>query len=145
MSQGQNDVLKSWPAKGVRAQVPPQTGIEVEIKEKPYGNPESTDEFTVIRHLVNFEVVDKQTNNPVESFAPPMRITACYTQSDVDAAGGVNKLKLAAWDGKKWRNLPITCIDRDDCPCPFADAGFIGAAEVLITARWADPPVAWGG
>jgi hypothetical protein len=144
MSEEQNSASKSWQAKGVRARVPEQAGIEVEINEKPYGDPGSTSDFTVIRHLVNFEVVDKKTKNPVESFSPPMRLTVCYTQDDVDGAGDVNKLKLAAWDGKKWRNLPITCIGRDDCPCPFTGAGFVGAAEVLITARWADPPVAWG-
>jgi hypothetical protein len=88
--------------------------------------------------------VVKGTTNPVDGFNPPMRLTVCYTQDDVNSAGGVHKLKLAAWDGQKWRNLPITCIGRDDCPCPFAEAGFIGGAEVLITARWADPPVAWG-
>ena len=54
--------------------------------------------------------------------------------------GGVNKLKLAAWNGKKWQILPQRPTDE----CPFPGQGFIGAVEVLITRPWSDPPVGWG-
>lgn len=142
MSPQGNENSKDWKAVGVRAHVPAQkSGIEVEIVEKDYGDPPDTPEFTVIRRLVNFEVVQKGTSNPVGRFAPPLRITACYTQADADAAGGENKLRLGAWDktAGKWRILPHRPIG----DCPFTGAGFIGAVEVLWTDKWADPSVAW--
>lgn len=129
---------KVWTEKGVKVDVPE---ANAEIKEKAYGNPTSTGSFTVIRHLVNFEVVVKGTSNPVNGFPAnkPMTITVCYTDDDAEAAGGENKLKLAMWDGEDWKNIPITKA----AACPFA--GFAGAYEAKITSRWADPSIAWGG
>ena len=129
-------VSKEWPDKGMKAVVPDDNA---EINVKAFGDVGSTSDFTIIRKLVNFEVVVKGTKNPVDAFAPPMTITACYTEADASAAGGANKLKLGMWDGSSWKNIPIKSIDS----CPFE--GFAGAYEAKITARWADPPVAWGG
>ena len=133
-------VSKEWSKKGVKAIVPDD---DAEINTKPYGNPVSKGNFTVIRDLVNFEVVNKHTKKPVSGFptSKPMVITVCYTEADATAAGGANKLKLAMWDDKSedWKNIPINKADS----CPFED--FAGAYEAKITSRWADPPVAWGG
>jgi hypothetical protein len=128
-------VKKEWSDKGVKAVVPDNNA---QIRPKDFGNPGSTGNFSVIRQLVNFEVVVSGTNNPVDGFSPPMVITVCYKAEDAASAGGANKLKLGMWDGSDWKNIPITKIDS----CPFA--GFEGAFEAKITARWADPPVAWG-
>ena len=128
--------VKEWSNKGVKAEV---DDVNAEINEKDFGSPGSTGDFTVIRELVNFEVVNRNTKKPVEGFSPPMVITVCYTADDAAAAGGANRLKLGMWDGSAWKNIPIKAADS----CPFS--GFAGAVEAKITARWADPPIAWGG
>ena len=92
----------------------------------------------MIRALVDFEL---PASPNVETLTQPARLTVCYKQSDANAAGGANKLKLGAWDGKKWRILPRNRT----VPNPFPDQDFAGAVEVLLTKPWADPPVAWGG
>ena len=129
-------VSKEWKDKGVKAEVPDN---DAEINTKPYGDPGSTSNFNVIRELVNFEVVHKETKKPLKELRPPMTITVCYTSKDAEDAGGDNKLKLGMWDGSDWKNIPITKA----ASCPFE--GFAGAYEAKITARWADPAVAWGG
>lgn len=136
------------PNEGVRLYVPSQPGIAVQPRlenydtvpgNKPgYASPKSTSDFTVIRALVSFEVL---ANPNVNTFTKPARLTVCYKQSDVDAARGKKKLKLGAWDGKKWRILP----QNRSVDCPFPGKDFVGAVEVLLTRPWADPPVAWGG
>lgn len=135
------------PNEGVRLHVPPQPGLTVEARledydaparrKQNYQIPRDTAEFRVIRTLVSFEVM---ASEPVDGFTRPGKLTVCYKQSDVDAAGGVNKLKLAAWNGKKWQILPQRPTDE----CPFPGQDFAGAVEVLITRPWSDPPVAWG-
>jgi hypothetical protein len=131
---------REWSAEGVKAFVDDDDAL---INPKPYGNPVSTDHFTVIRHLVNFEVVNKHTNVPVNGFpaSKPLVITVCFLASDAEAAGGANKLKLAMWDDKTkdWKNIPINRVS----DCPFEN--FAGAYEARITSRWADPPISWGG
>jgi hypothetical protein len=136
------------PNEGVRLHVPSQPGITVAPRlenydtgagqKAGYTSPRTTSEFTVIRALVNFEL---PASPDVETFTKPATLTVCYKQSDIDAAGDKNKLKLGAWDGNKWRILPKNrAVD-----CPFPGKGFVGAVEVLLPKPWADPPVAWGG
>lgn len=145
-SQSTSDPIDR-PNEGVRLHVPPQPGLTVEARLEDYDAPErrktnfnsprDTADFSVIRALVSFEVV---ASSPVDRFTKPGKLTVCYKQSDVDTAGGANKLKLAAWNGKKWQILP----QRPSDECPFPDQDFVGAVEVLITRPWADPPLAWG-
>lgn len=136
------------PNEGVRLYVPSQPGVTVNARldnydsqagqKAGYNSPSTTPEFSVIRALVDFEL---PASPDVDTFNQPARLTVCYKQSDADAAGGANKLKLGAWDGQRWRILPQNrAVD-----CPFPGKGFIGAVEVLLTKPWADPPVAWGG
>jgi hypothetical protein len=146
MTDQNNGQTVERPDEGVRLYVPSQPGISVQPKledyntapaNKPgYKSPESTSDFTVIRALVSFEVLASPN---VDTFTKPAKLTVCYKQSDVNAAGG--KLKLGAWDGNKWRILP----QNRSVDCPFPGQGFAGAVEVLLTRPWADPPVAWGG
>jgi hypothetical protein len=148
MSAQDNGQTVERPSEGVRLYVPSQPGISVQPKledyntvpgNKPgYKSPKSTSDFTVIRALVSFEVLASPN---VNSFTKPARLTVCYKQSDVNAAGSEQKLKLGTWDGNKWRILP----QNRSVDCPFPGEDFVGAVEVLLTRPWADPPVAWGG
>lgn len=123
---------KEWSDKGLKVTVDVDNAA---ITDKDIGDPQSTNTFTVIRALVNFEVKVGNQNPSV-----PLTFVACYTADDATAAGGPNKLKLAWWDKKTndWKNIPITrSVD-----CPYS--GYEGAYEAKITARWPDPAVAWG-
>jgi hypothetical protein len=129
---------KVWPAIGLRAEVPPQVEAEVEIREYP----PDTATAIVVRHLVNFEVVHKGTDDPVESFDPPMKITACYTQEDLDKVGGdPEKLDLSYWDKATpdWTVLE----PKQKVSCPVEHGDCMGVVEVEISHQWGDPPVAW--
>jgi len=147
MAQQDTGQTVDRPDEGVRLYVPSQPGLSVEPRlldydtpagqKSGYTSPRATTGFKVIRALVNFEVL---ASPHVEAFTRPATLTVCYRQSDIDAAEGKNKLKLGAWNGKKWMTLPQNrAVD-----CPFPGKGFVGAVEVLLTRPWADPPVAWG-
>lgn len=125
---------KEWSDKGVKIEVDDD---QAEISEKEYGDPPAPSNFNIVRRLVNFEVKVGNQNKSV-----PTTFIACYTADDASAAGGANKLKLVMWspDQSDWKNIPIT----RSVPIPPGFSGFSGAYEAKITARWPDPPVAWG-
>ncbi|MGD2078240.1 MAG: hypothetical protein PVH18_07650 [Chloroflexota bacterium] len=123
---------KEWSDKGVKVTVDDDKAV---ITDKDYGNPSSTGSFQLIRKLVNFEVSVDGDHPSV-----PVTFIVCYTADDASQAGGANKLKLGMWDARTsdWKNIPLT----RSVSCPYT--GFEGAYEAKITARWPDPPVAWG-
>ncbi|MFN2224036.1 MAG: hypothetical protein PVH65_09415 [Chloroflexota bacterium] len=125
---------KDWNSEGVRIEVDDD---QAEISSKAYGDPPPPSNFKIIRKLINFEVKVSGENKQV-----PTTFVACYTAADASAAGGANKLKLVMWspDQNNWKNIPIT----KSVPVPAGFSGFAGAFEAKITARWPDPPVAWG-
>lgn len=126
---------KEWSSKGVKIEV---DNDQAKITDKDYGSPPSPSNFTIIRQLVNFQVkVDGEYKSV------PITFIACYTAEDASTAGGANKLKLVMWnpDQNDWKNIPIT----RSVPVPSGFSGFAGAFEAKITARWPDPPIAWGG
>jgi hypothetical protein len=126
---------KEWKNEGVRIEV---DADQVEINDKAYGSPPAPGNFTIIRPLVNFEVKVGGQHASV-----PITFVACYKATDASQAGGANKLKLVMWspDHNDWKNIPLT--KSVDPPAGFE--GFEGAFEAKITARWPDPPIAWGG
>jgi hypothetical protein len=126
---------KEWSGKGLKIEVDDD---DAEITEKEYGNPPAPGNFKIIRELVNFEVRVGNENKPV-----PTTFIACFTAADASEAGGANRLKLVMWNPNQndWKNIPIT----KSVPIPAGFSGFAGAFEAKITARWPDPPVAWGG
>ncbi len=126
--------IKDWSDKGVRLEVDDDQAV---ITDKDYGNPPLPNNFKIIRPLVNFEVKVGNDNKSV-----PTTFIACYTAADASAAGGSNRLKLVMWnpDQNDWKNIPIT----KSVPVPDGFSGFAGAYEAKITARWPDPPIAWG-
>lgn len=124
-----------WSREGVRIIVDDD---QAKIIDKAYGSPPSPSNLKIVRELVNFEVTVGGENKQV-----PITFIACYTAADASAAGGANKLKLIMWspDQNDWKNIPIT----KSVPIPDGFEDFAGAYEAKITARWPDPPVAWGG
>jgi len=126
---------KEWSSEGVWLEVDDD---QAEITGKNYGSPPSPTSFNIIRPLVNFQV---KVNGEFKSV--PTTFIACYKSSDAAAAGGANKLKLVMWspDQNDWKNIPIT----KSVAIPAGFSGFAGAFEAKITARWPDPPIAWGG
>lgn len=133
---------------GVHVFVPLQeSGVSVTINMKDYVDPpDEPPIFTVVRHLrnSNFQVLDGN-NNPVQVFAPPMEITICYTQKDIDEAQNAERpqkrLKLGVWINDKWWILPTL---GKPVECPHGDQYHLGAYKAIITGRWADPELAWG-
>jgi hypothetical protein len=132
MAQQETGQTVDRPNEGVRLYVPSQPGITVNPRldnydsqagqKTGYSSPSTTSDFTVIRALVDFEL---PASPNVETFTKPARLTVCYKQSDANAAGGADKLKLGAWDGKKWRILPRNRA----VPNPFPSQDFAGAVE----------------
>lgn len=141
MNKNRN-VTRDWPDNGIHVNVPAQRmNVDPDIREKPYAVPPKGPNFVVIRHIGNFRVKDANTGDPIEIFDPPLEITVCYTDKDIEKAEGLEHLKLGAWINSRWWILPIT---NKNAECPFKNTNYVGACKVLITGRWADPEVAWG-
>ncbi|MBI3538436.1 MAG: hypothetical protein HY070_12880 [Chloroflexi bacterium] len=58
----------------------------------------------IIRVIINVVVTD-ENNKIVSDFAPPLTMTAKYTEQDASKAKGAANLKLLMYDGKVWSNL----------------------------------------
>ena len=135
---------KVWKSLGVTADV---AEVHTEIIKKPYGdpirqNPAGKKKFKVVRNLVNFEVLDKTTRSPAHN--PTLTMTVCYKQQDVNAAGGIENLKLGVYLNGEWDYL-WEWKQNDPNMVECSEPGFVGAVVVRLKRKWADPAIGWGG
>ncbi|MGB3712960.1 MAG: hypothetical protein WA996_00870 [Candidatus Promineifilaceae bacterium] len=134
---------KDWYEKGVRAFVPSQESkVDADIHEKDYESRPNQPHFTMVRELVNFEVVNANTGKPIGIFHPPLEITVCFIESDMATAQTRGKpLKLGAWINDRWWTLPTKHPPGE---CPHGNPEHMGAYKALITGKWDDPEIGWG-
>ncbi|MBC8231536.1 hypothetical protein H8E77_18455 [bacterium] len=157
----QTDLVALFKEEGVVVVVPWQ-GKEVKVKKLPpffEELPKQEEQqqqdpiFSAKREVINFEVVDANTEEMLTKFEPPIKLYVVYTNEDIQSAGGVENLRLAFWDNvdERWvvftdKKHQFEMRDKDSWPVneffelPDDAAGF-GFASV---PNWDDLPIAWG-
>jgi hypothetical protein len=125
---GNGTTVVQWQEEGLRIDVP--SGVLINVK--PNGNADDTDNFTIIRMLINFEVLNLESE---------IVIRACYTKSERSAAGTVEDLKLAIWNGEDWDVLDATTVPGG---CPSTLTGDYEGVKIVTVSEWSDPAMAWG-
>ena len=135
---------EEWKSHGVKAEV---AEANTEINRKDYGspiqqNPAGKKKFKLVRQLVNFEVLETATKTPAAN--PTLTLTVCYKQQDITGAGGIEKLKLGVYLDGEWDYL-WEWKQNDPRMVACTEPGFVGAVEVKLKKKWADPPIGWGG
>ena len=156
----QADLVALFKEEGVAVIVPWQ-GKEVKVKKLPpffEELPKQEEQqqqdpvFWAKREVINFEVVDENTDEIMTEFEPPIELYVVYTDEDLKNAGGLEHLGLAFWDnvGERWvvftdtkHSFEFRDMDSwpfDDFGLPDDAAGF-GFASVK---NWDDLPIACG-
>jgi len=105
---------------------------------------EKRDEFAPHRLVINFEIVvdQKEPDNYVSEFSPPINLRVPYTVADVKAVGGLKNLQLGFWDevNNYWVSFNQNpkyefSIEGDE------NGGFV----TVIIPTWGDRHVGYGG
>jgi len=157
----QTDLVALFKEEGVAVVVPWQgKAVRVEklspfFKELPKQEEQQQQDlvFSPKREVINFEVIDADTEEMLTEFSPPIELYVVYTDEDLKNAGGVEHLGLAFWDnvGERWvvftdEKHQFETQDKDSWPVdeffdlPDDAVGF-GFASVK---NWDDRPIVWG-
>ena len=142
-------VVRKFPAEGVTIIVPWQ-GRAVDVEKLPKGSlpeqPGSQDDFTPKRLVIDWRVYDRQTDETLYTFDPPLKFQVRYTPADSDAAGGFERLKLASvvHKEKRWKVFSEQEHGFKLAPDKSTD-NRSGVAFVERVTQWDDRHTAWGG
>ena len=97
---------------GVMVMVPKQdSGKKIKVKGISYKATKAQKKFQKnfkFKGEVNeIDIVETvPPNDPVQVFDPPIELIIFYTGDDLKAAGSMDQIKMAFWDGNKW--IPFT-------------------------------------
>lgn len=131
---------------GVMVMVPKQvSGKKIKVKGVSYkakGNQKNPQkDFKFKREVNEIDIVETAPpNDPVLDFDPPIELKIFYTAKDLEAAGSMDRIKMAFWDGNEW--IPFTKKHQFHIfEYPYKNwAGF----GIAIIKEWIDPPIAIG-
>ena len=142
-------VVRRFPAEGVTIIVPWQ-GRAVDVEKLPNGSlpeqPGPQDDFTPKRLVIDWRVYDRQTNETIYTFDPPLKFQVRYNPADLDAAGGFERLKLASVVHKEKRWMVFSQKEHGFKLAPDKPTGNrSGVAFVERVTQWDDRHTAWGG
>lgn len=122
--------------------VPPELK-DVRVAERPLGylaDYPGDANFEPKRLLINFELIDGQTDEIVKEFKPAIELKVYFTQKDIDSVSEGKTLGIAFWKGKNWvRFEDKHKVSREDVDDPIWAGYFF--AQII---NWTDPPVALG-
>lgn len=96
--------------------------------------------FTPIRIVANVVLFDRDTDEILTRFDPPIEFNVRYTSNDLfESARIARAIILAYWNGTKWVRL-----DKPENKFTLLkpSTGMVG--EILVTDWEADPAIAWG-
>lgn len=119
----------------------PEQGRRVGVRLAPIPPGLGPDEnFRPIRIVANVVLFDRDTDEILTRFDPPIEIDVRYHSSDLfEVARLARVLKLAYWNGTKW-----VVLDRDENKFTLLPptTGMVG--EVQISDWEGDPAISWG-
>ena len=121
----------------------PSQPVEVEVLKLATGKLEELrsedDELEAERLVINFEVIDRDTQEMLSSFDPPIELEVAYTAQDVQNANGLDNLVLGFWHEteEKW----IAFDDKHEFRLEGDSQGGIGFATI---SSWGDRRIAYG-
>lgn len=142
-------VVRRFPEEGVTIIVPWQ-GRAVDVEKLPNGSlpeqPGPQDDFTPKRLVIDWRVYDRKTKETIYTFDPPLKFQVRYTPADFDAAGGLERLKLASvlHKQKRWMVFSEHGHGFKLTPDKSTD-NRSGVAFVERVTLWDDRHTAWGG
>ncbi len=145
---GPEPVVRRFEQEGVIVIIPWQ-GRAVDIEKLPLEPakplPGEQDNFKLKRLVIDWRVYDRETNETVYSFDPPIKFQVAYTPGDVEAAGGLEKLKLASVVHKENRWLVFTREEHGFKLIPYDPAlPTSGVAFVDRITMWDDRHTGYG-
>ena len=133
---------------GISIFVPPQNnGHQLLLKEKAlltFTGKSWRYPFNLIRQIANIALywIGPDGQEKIETnFSPPIELRVGYHTNDLMQAGcGIDRLKLAYWDGADW----VVFIDGINCHYRILPPGTAQVAEITFEHWAGDPPLAWG-
>ena len=159
----------AFPAARVTVTVSPQNGVEPFVVERPIppdeelqGTKEGNDFMPQLPPIINFEVVD-ETNTPITTFKPALKVVMDYTLAQAEAAKALAEKIIAAqreqaelpfdvpkafnlndpkplvgfWNGSAWK-----LFTREKHSLEYSTNEY-GGSVTLSVNDWTDPPIGW--